>query len=117
MDVELHKNSLPSNNEQIINALNDVKVKDAEKRQIGIKVSDAIDRAIFHLGLNKEATDINLLKLAVIDDVKENFPLLGIDEVHTKIYCPVRSRQTVMRIIFYCTDKREVDFVDDEGVY
>ena len=25
---------------------------------------------------------------------------VSIDEVHTKIYCPVRTRQTVMRIIF-----------------
>lgn len=42
---------------------------------------------------------------------------IGIDEVHTKIYCPVRSRQTVMRIIFYTTDSREVEFIDDENVY
>ena len=42
---------------------------------------------------------------------------IGSDEVHTKIYCPVRSRQTVMRIIFYCTDGRDVEFIDDENVY
>ena len=42
---------------------------------------------------------------------------ISIDEVHTKTYCPVRTRQTVMRIIFYCTEEREVDFVDDESVY
>lgn len=42
---------------------------------------------------------------------------IGSDEVHTKIYCPVRSRQTVMRIIFYCTDSRDVEFIDDENVY
>ena len=29
---------------------------------------------------------------------------VGIDEVHVKTYCPVRPRQTVMRIIFYCTE-------------
>ena len=29
---------------------------------------------------------------------------VGIDEVHVKTYCPVRARQTVMRIIFYCSD-------------
>lgn len=29
---------------------------------------------------------------------------VSIDEVHTKTYCPVRTRQTVMRIIFYCSD-------------
>jgi len=42
---------------------------------------------------------------------------IGSDEVHTKIYCPVRSRQTVMRIIFYCTDGRDVEFIDDDNVY
>jgi molecular chaperone DnaK (HSP70) len=41
---------------------------------------------------------------------------VSIDEFHTKTYCPVRSRQTVMRIIFYCTDATEVDFVDEKGV-
>lgn len=29
---------------------------------------------------------------------------VGIDEVHVKTYCPVRARQTVMRIIFYCSN-------------
>jgi molecular chaperone DnaK (HSP70) len=41
---------------------------------------------------------------------------VGNEEVHTKTYCPVRSRQTVMRIIFYCTDSRDVDFIDEENV-
>jgi hypothetical protein len=41
---------------------------------------------------------------------------VGIDEVHVKTYCPVRARQTVMRIIFYCTEKDNASFVDDEGV-
>lgn len=41
---------------------------------------------------------------------------VGIDEVHTKIYCPVRTRQTVMRIIFYVTDKRDADFIDEDQV-
>ena len=41
---------------------------------------------------------------------------VGAEEVHTKTYCPVRSRQTVMRIIFYCTESRDVDFVDEETV-
>lgn len=31
---------------------------------------------------------------------------VSIDEVHTKIYCPVRTRQTIMRIIFYETDEK-----------
>jgi len=42
---------------------------------------------------------------------------ISIDEVHTKTYCPVRTRQTIMRIIFYCTEKRDAEFVDDDGVY
>jgi molecular chaperone DnaK (HSP70) len=41
---------------------------------------------------------------------------VSIDEFHTKIYCPVRSRQTVMRIIFYCTEATDVEFVDEKGV-
>jgi hypothetical protein len=38
---------------------------------------------------------------------------VGSDEVHTKIYCPVRSRQTVMRIIFYVTEIIDPEFVDE----
>ena len=41
---------------------------------------------------------------------------VSIDEVHTKIYCPVRTRQTVMRIFFYCTESTDVQFVDEPGV-
>jgi len=38
---------------------------------------------------------------------------VGIDEVHVKTYCPVRARQTVMRIIFYATESTDGKFVDD----
>lgn len=38
---------------------------------------------------------------------------VGIDEVHVKTYCPVRARQTVMRIIFYATECIDGKFVDD----
>lgn len=41
---------------------------------------------------------------------------VGIDEVHVKTYCPVRARQTVMRIIFYCTEKENASFVDENDV-
>lgn len=41
---------------------------------------------------------------------------VGADEIHTKTYCPVRTRQTVMRIIFYCTESKDADFVDEDGV-
>jgi hypothetical protein len=41
---------------------------------------------------------------------------VSIDEVHVKTYCPVRARQTVMRIIFYCTEFNDAKFVDDPEV-
>ena len=41
---------------------------------------------------------------------------VGIDEVHVKTYCPVRARQTVMRIIFYATESIDGKFVDDQDV-
>ena len=41
---------------------------------------------------------------------------VGIDEVHVKTYCPVRARQTVMRIIFYCSEHDHVNFIDDKSV-
>jgi len=41
---------------------------------------------------------------------------VGIDEIHVKTYCPVRARQTVMRIIFYCSDFESVNFIDDDNV-
>lgn len=44
---------------------------------------------------------------------------VGIDEVHVKTYCPVRPRQTVMRIIFYCTESEmdgSIKFVDDADI-
>lgn len=41
---------------------------------------------------------------------------VGIDEVHVKTYCPVRARQTVMRIIFYSSEQEHVNFIDDKSV-
>ena len=41
---------------------------------------------------------------------------VSIDEVHTKIYCPVRTRQTIMRILFYETDLTDVEFIDQQQV-
>lgn len=41
---------------------------------------------------------------------------VSVDEVHVKTYCPVRARQTVMRIIFYCTEANDAKFVDDTTV-
>lgn len=39
----------------------------------------------------------------VFDAFVKKGEAVGIDEVHVKTYCPVRARQTVMRIIFYAT--------------
>ena len=52
----------------------------------------------------------------VFDPFVRSGDSIGVDEVQVKTYCPVRSRQTVMRVIFYCTDSPDVDFVDEEGV-
>jgi hypothetical protein len=38
------------------------------------------------------------------------------EEQHTKIYCPVRTKQTFMKIMFYCTEKRDVEYIDEQGV-
>lgn len=43
----------------------------------------------------------------VFDAFVKRGEAVGIDEVHVKTYCPVRARQTVMRIIFYCTEKEQ----------
>jgi hypothetical protein len=52
----------------------------------------------------------------VFDAFVKKGEAVGIDEVHVKTYCPVRARQTVMRIIFYCSSKDGAVFIDDQGV-
>ena len=52
----------------------------------------------------------------VFDAFVKRGEAVGIEEVHLKTYCPVRARQTVMRIIFYCTETDNVVFIDDPGV-
>ena len=52
----------------------------------------------------------------VFDAFVKRGEAVGIDEVHVKTYCPVRARQTVMRIIFYCTERESANFVDDDCV-
>jgi len=49
----------------------------------------------------------------VFDAFVKKGEAVGIDEVHVKTYCPVRARQTVMRIIFYATESIDGKFVDD----
>lgn len=41
---------------------------------------------------------------------------ISAEEVHVKTYCPVRSKQVLMRIIFYCTEERDAEFIDEPGV-
>jgi hypothetical protein len=52
----------------------------------------------------------------VFDAFVKKGEAVGIDEVHLKTYCPVRARQTVMRIIFYCSENDNVVFIDDPCV-
>ncbi len=52
----------------------------------------------------------------VFDAFVKKGEAVGIDEVHVKTYCPVRARQTVMRIIFYCSENDSVIFIDDPCV-
>mmetsp|Transcript_47371 Transcript_47371/g.34668 ORF Transcript_47371/g.34668 Transcript_47371/m.34668 type:complete len:189 (+) Transcript_47371:193-759(+) len=52
----------------------------------------------------------------VFDAFVKKGEAVGIDEVHVKTYCPVRARQTVMRIIFYCSENDNCIFIDDPGV-
>ena len=52
----------------------------------------------------------------VFDSFVRKGDSVGVDEVHVKTYCPVRARQTVMRIIFYCSELDEPTFIDDDSV-
>ena len=41
---------------------------------------------------------------------------VSVNQEITKTYCPVRGAQTIMKIILYYTDKRNVSYIDEEGV-
>lgn len=41
---------------------------------------------------------------------------ISVNQEIVKTYCPVRGAQTIMKIILYYTDKREVNYIDEEGV-
>ena len=41
---------------------------------------------------------------------------VSVNQEIVKTYCPVRGAQTIMKIILYYTDKREVNYIDEEGV-
>ena len=42
---------------------------------------------------------------------------VSVNQEIVKTYCPVRGAQTIMKIILYYTDKREVNYIDEEGVH
>ena len=42
---------------------------------------------------------------------------ISVNQEIVKTYCPVRGAQTIMKIILYYTDKREVKYIDEEGVH
>ena len=41
---------------------------------------------------------------------------VSVNQEIVKTYCPVRGAQTIMKIILYYTDKRDVNYIDEEGV-
>ena len=41
---------------------------------------------------------------------------VSVNQEIVKTYCPVRGAQTIMKIILYYTDKREVSYIDEDGV-
>ena len=42
---------------------------------------------------------------------------VSVNQEIVKTYCPVRGAQTIMKIILYYTDKRKVNYIDEEGVH
>ena len=42
---------------------------------------------------------------------------VSVNQEIVKTYCPVRGAQTIMKIILYYTDKRDVNYIDEEGVH
>jgi hypothetical protein len=85
------------------------------KRTYGINTLTTFDPEI-----HPEEKKVIIEGEAFCEDVFDPFVRKGdsvsVDEVHTKIYCPVRSRQTIMRIIFYVTDRRDVEYIDEDHV-
>lgn len=70
-----------SENQIIKSALKSTLVKSAVPYEIDGSVSVAIDKAIFYLGLKTPNDDRDMIKIAVIDDVKRHFPQLTISEI------------------------------------
>ena len=61
--------------------------------------------------IDGEAFCQNLFDVFVLKDDS-----VSINQEIVKTYCPVRGAQTIMKIILYHTDKKDVKFIDEEGV-
>lgn len=85
------------------------------KKTYGINTLTTFDQEL-HVEEKKVVIEGEYFCEDVFDAFVKMNEAVGVDEVHTKVYCPVRSKQTVMRIIFYCTEKEQVTFIDEEGV-
>lgn len=76
---------------QIILALKDTKVSAARLPDLAETISSSIEQGIFYLGLNKNETDRGLLKVAVIEDCRNQFPSLTLAEISLAIKKGVRG--------------------------
>jgi hypothetical protein len=75
----------PSKNELIKRALQSVKVKDASINELGRIVSASVEKVIFYLGLKLIESDRDLIKVNIMEDVKQYFPSLTVSEIAVAI--------------------------------
>lgn len=76
---------------QLMTALKDTKISEARLSDLAEIVSSSIEQGIFYLGLNKNETDRGLLKVAVIEDCRNQFPSLTLSEIAIAIKRGVRG--------------------------
>lgn len=76
---------------QLIIALKDTKISAAKLSDLAETISSSIEQGIFYLGLNKNETDRGLLKVAVIEDCRNQFPSLTLSEISLAIKRGVRG--------------------------
>ena len=81
-----------SENEVVKEALMAPKIKDCDQSDIGVAVSEAIEKAIFYLGLKTPAEDRTMIKYSVRDDITKNFPLMTMDEIKFAIDAGVHGK-------------------------
>lgn len=80
-----NESNLPSQNEQLKNALQSPKIKEAIPYEIAGVVSSSIEKALFYLGLKTIEIDRDSIKATVIEDIKEHFKSLTIKEIEIAI--------------------------------